>query len=186
MAFYDCQASTKRKQSAGRKSNRSKDCSCHVSEYSLSLVLFRAWNFLGKYCWEGKCTSKEPAVASVYPHIQVASFEVKAFSKLKTSLSSCLLGTMHTLGLMALPFPKLFPSRAQFLLFGGSWCFLLKKSALCGASQVGPLLALHGTFHSAPKSWIHPWVPCVFYIWAPMLPGLPACTRQCGILCDNL
>lgn len=125
MAFYDCQASTKRKQSAGWKSNCSKDCSRHVSEYCLSLVLFCAWNFLGKYCWEGKCTSKEPAVASVYPHIQVGSFELKAFSKLRTSLSSCLWGTKHTLGWWLCLFPSCSLAEQSSCSLGGSWCFLL-------------------------------------------------------------
>lgn len=132
-------------------------------------------------------------MASVCPHIQVGSFEVKAFSKLRTSLSSCLWGTMHTLELMALPFPKLFPSRAKFLLFGWEPVFPSPQlCSLCCSTSVtqlngfsgGTTLSTRCTFHSAPRRG--PWAPCSFYIWAQRLPGLPACTWQCGILCENL
>jgi len=95
----------------------------------------------------------------MYPHIQVKSFEVKAFSKLRTSVSSCLLGMMHTPELMALPFHKLFFSRTKFLLFVWQPVFPFHQvcSLLCsvtltslngfsGGSQLGiafPPSALH-------------------------------------------
>lgn len=95
-----------------------------------------------------------------YPHIQVASFEVKAFSKLRISPSSCLLGAMHTPEMMALPFPKLFPSRAKSSPFGWEpvfpshqvcslWCStsLTQLNGFSGGTTLGTTLP-PSTLHS--------------------------------------
>lgn len=96
----------------------------------------------------------------MYPGIQGRSFEVKAFSKLRTSVSSCLLGMTHTPELTALPFHKLFFSRAKFLLFtwqpvfpfhqvGSLWCSIALTwlNGFSGGSQPGTAL---------PPSTLHP------------------------------
>lgn len=95
----------------------------------------------------------------MYLCIQVRSFEVKAFSKLRTFVSSCLLGMMHALQLMALPFHKLFFSTAKFLLFMWQpafpfhqvcslWCSvaLTRPNGFSGGSQLGTALP-PSTFH---------------------------------------
>lgn len=95
----------------------------------------------------------------MYPRIQVRSFEAKAFSKLRTSVSSCLLGMMHTLVLMVLPFHKLFFSKVKFLLFKGwpvflfhqvcsPWCSIAPTwlNGFSGGTQLGTALP-HSTMH---------------------------------------